>query len=107
MPDQTFAIRGQTYRIEAQRLSALDMRIVLLDVGGRELAGLNLYEVASDIILKSGVSKELMSPEEMSVAVENDQYRLGVIFQNINLYEDDDGDMVADYGFYVLVGIAE
>ncbi len=107
MPDQTFAIRGQTYRVEAKRLSDLDVRIVLLDVGGRELAGLNLYEAASDIMPKSGVSKELMSPEEMSVAIENGRYRLRVIFQSINFNENDDGDMEADYNLYVLVGIAE
>lgn len=107
MPDQTFEIHGQTYRLEAKRLSNLDLRLTLLDTGGHELVGLDLYEAAIKLMLDSGASKEFMSPEEMSITLENGRYRLRVIFQHVNIFEGGDGEMVADYNLYVLVGIDE
>lgn len=105
--DQAIEMKGQSYRLLANRTSTLEVSVSLLDEAGQTLVEMDIDEAAQGILPEGSGSQELKSPEEMTVDVENGKYRMRVIFQNININENDNGTKNADYNMYVLLGVEE
>lgn len=101
---QRIELAGETYEVRVTRISPEDAVVTLVVPGGDEALMIALDDAASSIVPEMGAIKELMLPEAMTVAAENDRFRMSVVFRGIHMYEMDRGDIASDYGFYVLVG---
>ncbi|MFZ5966112.1 MAG: DUF4153 domain-containing protein [Bacillota bacterium] len=102
MEDLDFELNGKTYRLNVNRISNDEVRVSILDSTGIELVGTGLNEFAQGIVGETNVTKEALSPEEMSFDVMQNEYKLKIIFQNISYTSGSGPDSGADYAIYVL-----
>lgn len=101
---QNAELAGETYEVKVTRTSPADAVVLLVTPEGDEALAIDLEDAVSGIAPEMGALKEMMLPEAMTVAVENDRFRMSVVFRGIHLYEMDQGEIASDYSFYVLVG---
>lgn len=101
---QLVELSGETYEVKVVRTSPADAVVTLGIPGGGEALTIDLNDAVSGVVPEMGAVKEMMLPEAMTVAVENDRVRMSVVFRGIHLYEMDQGEIASDYSFYVLVG---
>lgn len=101
---QSVELAGETYEVKVARTSSEDAVVTLVTPEGGETLTIALEDAVNSIAPEMGALKELMLPEAMTVAVENDRFRMSVVFRGIHRYEMDQGEIASDYSFYVLVG---
>ncbi|MZQ97405.1 MAG: DUF4153 domain-containing protein [Acidaminobacter sp.] len=101
---QRIELAGETYEVKVTRTTPEDTVVKLVTPVGDEVLAIALEDAVNSIAPEMGAFKELMLPEAMTVAVENDQFRMSVVFRGIHLYEMGQGEIASDYSFYVLVG---
>ncbi|UWG99151.1 DUF4153 domain-containing protein [Dehalobacter sp. DCM] len=104
-----FTLNGTAYNLAVQRQSATEVRVSLQDQSGAELVGTGLYDFAQSVAVRGNSPREALPPDQMSLAVENNGYRLKIIFQYININYPTGSDeppsgTTAEYSAYVLVG---
>ena len=92
MANQDFEINGNTYRMEVRNNNTNEVYISILDSSGVEVIGTRLDEFAQGFAGESSVMKELLPPSEMSFDVNNNGYKLKIIFQHININYSTDTD---------------
>jgi hypothetical protein len=97
-----FEVRGSKYTLVLERLSAQEVRVAVQDANGRELVGTGLYDFAQTIAAVGTESKEALPSHQMTLDVENNGYKLRVIFQNINITRGDEPDAGADYALMIM-----
>ena len=97
-------LKGEAYNVVVTRTSSLDGKVALVSSDGDEVLSLQLYEAVDGFLPKMGADKPVMPPEALTVETEGNGFRLAVVFESVSLFEMDQGERVADYGFYVLVG---
>lgn len=102
MVDRDFEFDGKTYGLKVDRISNDEVRVSILDSSGIELVGTGLKEFAQGLVGETTVTKEALSPNEMSFDVIENGYKLKIIFQNISYTSGSGTDSGMDYGFYVL-----
>ncbi|WP_243109365.1 DUF4153 domain-containing protein [Anaerophilus nitritogenes] len=102
MKDLAFELNGKTYGLKVNRISNDEVRVSILDSSGTELVGTGLNEFAKGIVGETHVTKEALSPKEMSFDVIKNGYRLKIIFQNISYTSGRGSDSGTDYAIYVL-----
>lgn len=98
-------IDGKNYVISAERLTPQEVRVSVKDGNGTEVVGTDLYEFAQALSAVGSEPKESLSPDSMSINVEENGYQLKVIFQSINITFGG-GDAGADYDLLILFGVA-
>lgn len=101
---QSIELAGETYEVKVTRTSPEDAVVKLVTPVGDEVLAIALEDAVNSIAPEMGALKEMMLPEAMTVAVENDRFRMSVVFRGIHRYEMDQGEIASDYSFYVLVG---
>lgn len=101
---QSVELAGDTFEVKVTRTAPADAVVKLVTPVGDEVLAIALNDAVSGIVPEMGAIKEMMLPEAMTVAVENDKFRMSVVFRGIHLYEMDQGEIASDYSFYVLVG---
>lgn len=97
-------LEGKAYNVVVTRTSSVDGKVALVTSGGEELVALQLYEAVEGFLPQMGADKPVMPPEALTTATESNGFRIAVVFESVSLFEMDQGERVADYGFYVLVG---
>lgn len=68
------------------------------------MVGTGLYDFTQTISGVGTAPKEALPPEQMTLDVENNGYKLRVMFQNVNITFGDDPDAGADYGLIIMFG---
>ncbi|MGE5380186.1 MAG: DUF4153 domain-containing protein, partial [Methylocystaceae bacterium] len=101
-PVYDFEVRGSKYRLEFNRISAQEVRILVKNAAGKELVGTGIYDFVKSISAVGVAGKTGLPPEKMTLSVENNGYKLRIMFQNINVTYG--GEMTSDYGLYVMFG---
>lgn len=101
---QNAELAGETYEVKVTRRSSEDALVTLVTPEGNDALTIDLEKAADNIAPEMGMLKEMMLPEAMTVAVENDRFRMSVVFRGIHRYEMDQSVIATDYSFYVLVG---
>jgi hypothetical protein len=75
------------------------------DAAGKELVGTGIYDFVKSISAVGNEGKAGLPPEKMTLNVENNGYKLRIMFQNINVTYG--GESNSDYGLYVMFGAPE
>jgi hypothetical protein len=96
-----FTLRGEKYILTTERVTKDEAVITVKDSKGQTLIKTGLYDFAKGIAVNSVLSKESMSPEDMTLDVEQNGYKLRIIFQNISITYGSGSDAGADYATYV------
>lgn len=103
-PSFDIQVRGKDYTITVERLTPQEARVSVKDVAGREVVGTGLYEFAKSLSAVGAGSKELLAPDEMSIVVENNGYKLKVVLQNVNMTLGTGVDAGVDYDLFIIFG---
>lgn len=99
--DEKWELNNLTVHIEVEQIDTLNHVIKLIDETNNVLIETeSLYNYASLVKEKETANHDMMSADSMSFIVENEAYKLKIIFQNIYLNSD-----TADYEVIVLVGV--
>lgn len=104
MPEDHFTIRGTQYQIGLERLSPQELRVSIKDDKGTELVGTGLNKFVKSLRKTSNSPKEALDPEEMTFDIENNGYKLRIMFQEVNVIYGGGADAGVDYNFYLLFG---
>jgi hypothetical protein len=84
-PRFDFEVRGVNYSLTVERLSPQEANVSLKDANGAELVATGLYDFTQSLSLVSNSAKGALSPENMTLNVENNGYKLRVMLQNVNM----------------------
>lgn len=98
----TFNIGETNYTLSTKRVSKNEAIISVTNSSGQELIRTGLYDFAKNIAGSGTLSKDAMSPEDMTLDVEKDGYKLRIIFQNISITYGNGSDSGVDYSTYIL-----
>ncbi len=101
-PVYDFSVNGANYTLKVSRVSAQEVRIAVQNQAGTELIATGLYEFALGLSETSGAPKEALPPERMTLAIDQNGYKLKVILQNVNITFGTGADAGADYTALVL-----
>ena len=102
LPDNDFEMRVVKYQVGLERLSPQELRVSIKNDAGVELIGTGLYDFVKSLHKTSNSPKEALAPEEMTFDIENNGYKLRILFQEVNVtYGTNAG---VDYNFYLLFG---
>lgn len=106
--DQTynFSLEGLDYVLTISRISDQEVNIKVNDSDGTELIGTGLYRFAQELKEEKGnIIREGLSPEELTLDVEEKGYKLKIILQQLNLnFDDNKKDYLADYSMLIFFG---
>lgn len=79
-----FTLEGIDYEFTVEQISNQDTRIAVVDVSGTELIGTDLYPFIEKL-MKTGSQKQPMPQEAMTLDIAQDEYKLRIIFQHIDI----------------------
>lgn len=96
-----FNTGGSSYLFRVEHLSPRDVRVSVLDHAGQELVTTEFYDFALQLKEQTVSPKEVMSPEDMTLEVSKNEYRLKVVFQWIDMYGGGTADERVSYSAYV------
>lgn len=102
-PVYDLEVRGVKYKLSIEPVSAREARVSVRNAEGKELVGSGLYDFAKTLSGFGTTPKDSIAPEKMTFDVENNGYKLRIIFQNI--YGVDEGGF--EYSLFVLFGTPE
>jgi len=102
-PRFDFEVRGIKYILAVERISTQEAYVSVKDASGAELVGTGLYDFTKSLSSVSNSPKEALSPENMTLNVEKNGYKLRIILQNVNItYSGVDAGV--DYNGMVMFG---
>ncbi len=104
---QDFVVSQEAYQLVSKRTSDKDVSISILDASGKELVTADLYPFLEKLLEEGKMKGENLPLETLSYEVVSNQYKLKIIFQNINYTEISDAPSEAGYVIYVLFGKAD
>lgn len=95
-----FAVRGTDYVLSVERISKDEAIVSVKDSAGNELIKTGLNDFAKKIAGTGdgSPSKDSLSPEDMTLEVNQNGYKLKIIFQNISITYGNGTDAGTDYG---------
>lgn len=96
-----FNTGGSSYLFRVEHLSPRDVRVSVLDHAGQELVTTEFYDFALQLKDLVGSPKEVLPPEDMTLEVSKNEYRLKVVFQWIDMYGGGTADERVSYSAYV------
>lgn len=99
-----FKLGDKDYQLIVKRISDQEVNISVQDSSGSELIQTGLYDFAKGVAETGMEPKEMLPPERMTLDVNKGDYKLKVIFQNINITFGTDEGAGADYSAIVLFG---
>ena len=99
-----FSLDGLDYKLIIERLSNEETRVEVRDASGTELIGTGLYEFAEGLAETGNIQRELLPPEDMTLDVAQNGYKLRIVFQYISISHGTEVDAGADYTAIVLFG---
>jgi len=102
-PKFDFEVRGAKYILTVERLSPQEAYVSVKDANGAELVGTGLYDFTKTLSSVSNSPKEAISPENMTLNVEKNGYRLRIMLQNVNMTYSG-ADAGVDYNAMVMFG---
>lgn len=100
-----FEIAGVHYQLELERLSAQEVRVVVRTAAGQEVIATGLYDFSQTISGVGNAPKEALPPEQMTFDLENNGYKMRIMFQNLHITSGDMVDAGVDYGLIILIGV--
>ena len=105
--DQTynFSLDGLNYVLNISRQSEREVSISVKDPAGTELIGTNLSEFAWKLKEEKKNNRESLAPDDMTLEIKKGEYKLKIVFQQINLnFDDNKNDFMADYSMMIFFG---
>ena len=102
-PKFDFEVRGVKYSLTVERLSSQEAYVSVQDANGAVLVGTGLYDFATLLPSFSSGAKGILSPENMTLNVENNGYKLRIMLQNVNMTYSG-ADAGVDYNGMVMFG---
>ncbi|MDD3654454.1 MAG: hypothetical protein PHO01_09760 [Desulfotomaculaceae bacterium] len=97
-----FKVRNNNYVLAVERISAQEVKVLVKDPEGTELVGAGLYDFTNSLSKAADTPKELLTPEDMTLEVENNGYRLKIVLQHV--FCSTSADEGIYYDFFVLFG---
>lgn len=105
LSDIGFSINDIDYRLKTNRISSQEVRVSIVNAEGMELIGTGLYDFALNLTDAETGTKGALPSNEMTLEVEKGDYKLRVIFQNVNFNFGSEPEAGVDYGLFVLFGM--
>lgn len=105
--ERSFELDGKTYQLKLNKISRDEVYVAILDAEGNELIGTGLNDFAAGFIDENTMTKAAFSPEEMSFDVTKNDYKLRIIFQNVNYTSGSDEHSGMEYVLYILFAEAK
>ncbi len=100
-----FNLEGAEYELMAERLFNQEAKVSVRNSLGAELISIELYEFINNMAKTSNSPREFMSPEDMTLTLDQNGYKLKIVFQHISMNLGIDSDAGVDYSAIVLFGI--
>jgi len=94
-----FAVRGTDYVLSVERVSKDEAIVSVMDATGKELVETGLHDFAKNMAGTGdgSLSKESLPPEDMTLDVDQNGYKLRIVFQNISTTYGNGTDAGTDY----------
>jgi len=102
-PKYDFEVRGAKYQLAVERLSPQEAYVSVKNAEGEVLVGTGLYDFAKSLSSVINSPKEALSPENMTLNVEKNGYKLRIMLQNVNMTYSG-ADAGVDYNGMVMFG---
>ncbi len=104
-----FTVRDSEYLLFVDRLSKDEARVSVKSVDGSELISTGLYDFIQELAKKTSENgaKEAVPPEQMTLDVSQNGYKMKIIFQNVSMSMGTNEDAGVDYSAIVLFGVPE
>jgi len=98
-----FMVRNNKYILSVERISAQEVKVSVKDTAGTELVGTGLYDFTSALSKAADMpNKGSLPPENMTLEVENNGYRLKIVLQHVFYSTSAEDEFF--YDFFVLFG---
>ncbi len=104
LPAIDFDLQGSRYQLILERLSPQELRVSVKNAEGVELVNTGLYGFMKSLRTTGNSPKEALAPEKMMFDIENNGYKMRIMFQEVNITYGSGSDAGVDYNFYVLFG---
>lgn len=98
------AVDGIKYKLEFRQVSSDDWYVSVKNADGAELVGTALAKYWESVIAVGNMPKESIDPGKMTFDVEQNGYKLKIMFQNINVYDGPGSDRNIDCSLFVMFG---
>lgn len=98
-------VRGVPYQLMLEPWSAQDTRVSLQNAAGETLVATDLYDFAVSVTGISDRPKEALDAKELTLDVDNNNYKLRIIFQNISIVYGTGENAGADYNMFILIAV--
>ncbi|HAG12214.1 MAG TPA: DUF4153 domain-containing protein [Desulfotomaculum sp.] len=99
-----FQVRNNKYKLIIKRISPQEVNVSVNNSEGIELVSSGLYSLASALPKVNNTPKGSLSPELMTLDVQNNGYKLRIILLEVNINYGTDKDPSINYDFLVLFG---
>ncbi len=99
-----FELQGIKYQMVFERVSPQEVQVSVKDSDGVELVGTGLYEFTKTLSEIENAHKKALSPETMTFDLEENAYKLRIIFENINITNSSGSDAGVDCSLFILFG---
>lgn len=101
-----FTLDSAAYQLVLTRTSPFEVRVAVQNAGGDELVSTGLHEFVTALRDDASQEKDMLSAEQMTLDVANDQCQLRIVFRSISAtFGGSDYDGI-DYDMFVMVAIA-
>ncbi|MDD4238788.1 MAG: DUF4153 domain-containing protein [Desulfotomaculaceae bacterium] len=97
-----FQVGNNKYFLAVERISAQEVKVSVKDPEGTELVGAALYDFASTLSKAADAPKGSLPPEDMTLEVENNGYKLKIVLQHVFCSTNADDGVF--YEFFALFG---
>ena len=102
-----FLLRGEEYQLYVDRSSSEDERILIKNSAGTELIGTGIIDFIMELEEGGGELKEMLPPAKMTLESVQNNYRLKIIFRDININYGSDPKPIIHYSADILFGAGE
>jgi hypothetical protein len=102
-----FELNGTTYQLNVGKTSEEEVVLSIKDFNGKELIATDLNTYVQDIIDNNTITKEALSPEELSIEISQTDCWLKIVFQSINYTSGSNQEAGLDYSMLVLFAISK
>lgn len=99
-----FQVRNHKYKLIIKRISPQEVKVSVSNQKGIELVSSGLYGLASTLPKIGNTPKDSLSPELMTLSVQNNGYKLRIVLQEVNINYGADENSGIGYDFLALFG---
>lgn len=99
-----FEVDGVKYKLVFEQESSQEWQVSVKNADGVKLVETGLYDFTKTLAGIGNMPKENLAPEKMTFDVENNGYKLRIMFQHVNVMHGPGSETGVDYSLFVMCG---